>query len=147
GNFDLSGLYWAAGDDWHGVANADVAIEGRKALITIAEDNGTNQWQGQVHFNTGVAIEEGQAYDFSITFKASQDYSGVTVKPHPEGDDAHFFSEGRHDLSAYDEVMVQYINCLAADYSTENLIITLDFPGSMAGTTIEVKDIIVQKHK
>ena len=144
GTLSVSGLYWAAGDDWHSVAEAQVAIEGRNANISIAENNGTNQWQGQVHLATGVAIEQGQTYDFSITFNASQDYSGVTVKPHPEGDDDHFFSQDRHDLAMDEDTKVTVVG-FVSDFSTSNLIITLDFPGSVAGTTINVKDIIIQK--
>lgn len=145
GELSVASTFWAAGDDWHGCAAPEVNVSGRNAKIKVVEANGTLQWQGQVHLNTQVAIEEGKAYDFSIKFTPSQDFNGVTVKPHPEGDDGHFFSEGRHDLTSNDENVVTYEN-FVADFSTGNLVITLDFPGCAAGTTIDVTDIIVQEH-
>ena len=137
---------WVADDGWSPVGNQPtVDINGNNALVTMLDANGGSQWQGQVHFNTGVAIEEGKAYDFAIVLKPSMDLSGATVKPHPDGDDGHFFSEGRHDLAGFEDNKVTYEN-FVADFSTSNLVITLDFPGCAAGTTIEVKDIIIQEH-
>ena len=136
---------WFANDNWTEISQPAVEINGRNALVTISEANGGSQWQGQVHLNTKVAIEEGKAYDFAIVLAPSQSIGGATVKPHPEGDDGHFFSEGRHDLNGFEDNRVTYEN-FVADFSTENLVITLDFPGCAAGTTIEVKDIIIQEH-
>ena len=138
---------WFANDGWAELGNQPtVEINGRNAKITVNEANGGSQWQGQVHLNTGAAIEEGKVYDFSIILAPSQDIFGATVKPHPEGDDGHFFSEGRHDLVGYEDNRVTYEQ-FTADFSTGNLVITLDFPSCAAGTEIEVKDIIIQEHK
>ena len=138
---------WFADDSWNMLGTQpDVQITDRDAFITIPEANGGSQWQGQVHLNTGVAIEEGKVYDFAIILTPSQDIAGATVKPHPDGDDGHFFSEGRHDLAGFEDNRVTYTSFLA-DFSTDNLVITLDFPGCAAGTEIEVKDIIIQEHK
>ena len=137
---------WFANNDWGTLASQPtVTISGRNADVTVNEANGGQQWQGQVHLNTGVAIEEGKAYDFKIVLEPSQDIAGATVKPHPEGDDAHFFSEGRHDLSGYEENIITYENFLS-DFSTANLVITLDFPSCAQGTEIKVKGIIIQNH-
>ncbi len=146
GGLTLASTFWAAGDDWHGCAAPDVNINGRKVNILVNEANGTLQWQGQVHLNTGVAIEEGKAYDFKIVLNPSQNITGATVKPHPEGDDGHFFSEGRHDLEGYSSNEVTYEN-FVADFSTGNLVITLDFPGCETGATIDVEEIIIQEHR
>ena len=138
---------WFADNNWGMLGSQpEVAINGRGGMITIAEANGGTQWQGQVHLNTGVAIEEGKTYDFAIVLAPSQDIYGATVKPHPDGDDGHFFSEGRHDLAAYEENLVTYEQ-FTADFSTSNLVITLDFPSCEAGATIEIKEIIIQEHK
>ena len=138
---------WVADDNWSPVANQPtVDFSGNNSLITFIDANGGTQWQGQVHYNTGVVIEEGKVYDFAIILTPSQDIAGATVKPHPDGDDGHFFSEGRHDLAGFEDNRVTYTSFLA-DFSTDNLVITLDFPGCAAGTEIEVKDIIIQEHK
>lgn len=137
---------WWADNGWQQIGDPEVSINGRKIKITSTVANGGTQWQGQVHVNTGVAIVEGKSYDFMIKMNPTQDLSGVTVKPHPEGDDNHFFSEGRHDLAAYTENTITYED-FTADFSTDNLVITLDYPGCEVGTEIEVTEIIIQEHK
>ncbi len=142
GALSLASTY-VANNDWAEFDNKPkVEINGNDALITFTEANGSLQWQGQFHFNTGVAIAEGKKYDFAITLTPTQDIAGATVKPHPEGDDGHFFSEGRHDLSADEDNVVKYKG-FVADFSTDNLVITLDFPSCAAGTTIAVSNIAI----
>lgn len=138
---------WFANDGWAELGNQPtVEITERNAKITVNEANGGSQWQGQVHFNTQVAIEEGKAYDFSITLTPSQEFAAATVKPHPEGDDDHMFSAAQHALTGYEDNVITVENYVA-DFNTGNLVITLDFPGCAAGTTIEVKNIIIQEHR
>jgi len=138
---------WFANEGWSMLGNQPtVEINGRDVKVTVNEANGGLQWQGQVHLNTSVAIEEGKTYDFAIVMTPSQNIAGATVKPHPDGDDAHFFSEGRHDLAEYEDNLVTY-ESFTADFSTSNLVLTLDFPGCAAGAEINVTGIIIQEHK
>ena len=144
GSFGLASCWWAD-NGWSQVADPAVEVNGRNAVITANAPSGGNQWQGQVHFNTGVTIEEGVTYDFRIVLNPAQDLGGATVKPHPEGDDNHFFSQDRHDLAGWSDNAVEIVG-FTSDFATSNLVITLDFPGCEAGTVIEVKDIIIQVH-
>ena len=138
---------WFADNSWNMLGNQpSVEFSGNNALVTVLEANGGSQWQGQVHLNTGVAIEEGKTYDFAIILTPTQDIAGATVKPHPEGDDDHFFSADRHDLEAYEDNRVTFEQ-FTADFSTSNLVITLDFPSCAADAQIEVREIIIQEHK
>ncbi len=145
GALALSSIFWAD-NNWGEIGKPDVEFNGNSAKVTVNEANGASQWQGQIHLNTGVAIEADKSYDFKIVLNPSSDIAGVTVKPHPEGDDGNFFSEARHDLFMMEDNSIEYINCSMAA-STSNLVITLDFPGCAAGTTIDVKGIIIQEHK
>lgn len=145
GALTLSSIFWAD-NNWSPIAEPGIEFTGNAARITVNEGNGGSQWQGQVHFNTGVAIEEGKSYDFKVLLNPSRDIAGVTVKPHPEGDDGNFFSEARHDIMLMEDNAIEYIDC-SMGASTSNLVITFDFPACEAGTTIDVKGIIIQEHR
>lgn len=143
-NFVLNSCWWA-NDGWAQIADPDVQISGRTAKITVTEANGGSQWQGQCHFGTGVAIEEGATYDFKITINTTANVN-ATVKPHPDGDDNHFITADQYQLAAYEDNVVK-VEGYKADFSTSDLVLTLDFPGMPVGAVIEVKDIILQLHK
>ena len=116
---------WFADGGW-GELNPQPSVEvsaDRIFLHTPAE-MGNDQWQGQVHINTGITISSGSNYDFSMWLNAPVDCQ-ITVKPHLDGDDNTFFVADKqsfdaggscywfHDLPGFDGP----------------LVLTLDFAG------------------
>ena len=65
------------------------------------------------------------------------------MKPTNYGDNS-FWSDGRHDIYAYEDNVIELKNVTA---DMPDFKIVFDFAGVQQGATVVVKDIIIQEHR
>ena len=134
---------WTANNDWGEITGPEITSEGNSYTLKYSEGPGGNQWQAQFALETDLSFSGDKVYDFSVTIIPTCDIAGVTVKPTNFADGS-FWSEGRHDISAYEENVIKLV-AVKADMPDFKLV--FDFAGVEAGASIVVKDIIIQEHK
>ena len=135
---------WTSPSDWSGsTPEPEVTQDGNSFTLQYTEAPGGDQWQAQFGINTNLSFSVDKKYDFRVTINPSCDIAGATVKPTNYGDDA-FWSDGRHDLEAYEDNVIQLIG-VSADMPDFKIV--FDFAGVAANATVVVKDIIIQEHK
>jgi hypothetical protein len=133
------------GPGWGQIADPVLTIVGTEYTLVFPEAT-AEQWQNQVFFHTAdLALEAAKNYDFRVTFVASNEVKGVTIKLAQESDDDVYLFELRKDLPAGEEFIVKSINATGVDISQAKLV--FDFGGNPANTTVVIKDVILQEHK
>ncbi len=95
-------------------------------------------------FHTDIVLDPAQSYDFCVTLESDADIPAVTVKL-TENPDVNFYRDDRHDLTGGSKTTVVYASCTGK--TLDGVMLVLDFGGAPAGTTIEVKDVILQTHR
>ena len=134
---------WTSGEDWNGTtAEPTITQDGNSFTLQYSETPGTDQWKAQFKLETDLSFPGDKAYDMRVTINPSCDIAGVTVKPTNFTDDI-FWSEGRHDVYAMEDNVIELKN-VSADMSDFKIV--FDFAGVEAGATVVVKDIIIQEH-
>ena len=96
----INSFYYAPG--WSQLPDPTHSFDGDTFSLTLPEAT-TDQWQAQAHIGTDICLPQGEHYDGSVIFTASQDMGNVTLKIHPDGDDddAHsFFMQQKISLTA-----------------------------------------------
>ena len=137
--------FWFANNDWGQIDNPAYTAEGNKHTIVIPEGIGTQRWQGQMVFNnTGIVTSADKKYDFQLVLNSTADHGGVTIKLTQQDDDNVFFFEDAHAVTAYEEFKYQVKGIQGVDLSNAKLV--LDFGGATPGSTVEIKDIVLQEH-
>ena len=136
--------YWFANNDWGEIAAPSVEVKNEGFTVTLPAEIGTQQWQGQMHLITDIANSAGNHYDFSIFMQSTEAHPGVTVKLHPEGDDANFYCEKKVALEANVGKCFYFSNAEGIDMS--NLVVTLDFGGGVGGSEVTVSTIVFKDH-
>jgi len=137
--------FWFANNDWGQIDNPAYTVDGNKHTIVIPEGIGTQRWQGQMVFNnTGIVTSADKTYDFQLVLNSTADHSGVTIKLTQQDDDNVFFFEDAHAVTAYEEFKYQVKGVKGVDLTNAKLV--LDFGGATPGSTVEIKDIVLQEH-
>ncbi len=137
--------FWFANNDWGQIENPAYTAEGNTHTIVIPEGIGTQRWQGQMVFNnTGLATSADKKYDFQLILNSTADHGGVTIKLTQQDNDNVFFFEDAHAVTAYEEFKYQVKGVQGVDLTNAKLV--LDFGGAEAGSTVVIKDIILQEH-
>lgn len=137
--------FWFANNDWGQINNPAYTAEGNKHTIVIPEGIGTQRWQGQMVFNnTGIVTSADKKYDFQLVLNSTADHGGVTIKLTQQDNDNVFFFEDAHAVTAYEEFKYQVKGIQGVDLSNAKLV--LDFGGATPGSTVEIKDIVLQEH-
>ena len=137
-------FFFATGNDWTPIDNAEVTSEGGEHTFVLPAELGSQQWQGQFFFqNTGLSSSAEKAYDFYCVLNSSEDHPGVTVKLCAQDDDGAIIVDVRPALVAYEDYEVKIIG--AAGIDCDNLKLVLDFGGGVGGSTVVVKDIIFRE--
>ena len=138
----IAGYYYAPG--WAQIADPEVDLTNEVITVNLPTAT-TDQWQAQVHINTGIALEAGKTYDFSCILNSSNDNAGgITVKPHPEGDDNTFLTADRFPVEAGADKVVWLSD--VAGFDCANLVLTLDFGGCPDNTVVTVSNIVLKDH-
>lgn len=135
-------FYYAPG--WAQIADPELKIEGTVYSLEFPSAT-TDQWQNQVTFVTeGLATTSAENYDFRVVLHASNEVKGVTIKlAQNDNDDVFLFLE-RVDLTAGEDVIAKVINADGVDITQAKIV--FDFGGNPANTSVQIKDIILQKH-
>ena len=137
--------FWFANNDWGQIENPAYTVDGNKHTIVIPEGIGTQRWQGQMVFNnTGIVTSADKTYDFQLVLNSTADHSGVTIKLTQQDDDNVFFFEDAHAVTAYEEFKYQVKGVQGVNLTNAKLV--LDFGGATPGSTVEIKDIVLQEH-
>lgn len=138
-------FFYAPG--WAQIADPAYTFDGDAYTVTLPEAT-TDQRQAQMHIATDISLNEGESYDGSFIFTASQDINNVTLKIHPNGDDddAHsFFPNQKINLTA-GEPCTFWFSDLTAAVAMNNIVFTLDFGGNPAGIEITVENFVIKSH-
>ena len=114
--------------------------------IVMPEGMGSDQWMGQVHFeSTGLSTSADKKYDFQVVLVSSADHPGVTIKLSKAGDDNTFYCADRHKLKAGETFVYQLSNVDGIDIP--DIKLSIDVAGGAAGETVTVSDIILCEHQ
>ena len=137
--------FWFANNDWGQIDNPAYTAEGNTHTIVIPEGIGTQRWQGQMVFNnTGLVTSADKTYDFQLILNSTADHPAATIKLTQQDDDTKFFFEDAHQLTAFEDYVYQVKGIQGVDINNVKLV--LDFGGAVAGSTVVIKDIILQEH-
>lgn len=134
-------FYYAPG--WNQIANPVITTNGRSYGISLPSAT-SDRWQAQVTTETTISTSADASYDFQVLLTPNCDMKGVTVKLTKVGDDGVFYTEDRHDLTAYETNAVRFVGMAGLDI--DNIKLVLDFGGNPDGAEVEVSDIILRKH-
>lgn len=139
-------FYYAPG--WNQIANPGMTEEGTEYAFTLPEAT-TDQWQAQCTFVTSnVATSAADEYDFKVTITSNTDLPGMTVKlcsAGEGGDNIIIVNEEKVAVTADVPTVIKGIKKAGQDIEAAKLV--FDFGGNPAGTVVQVKNIILQKHK
>ena len=137
--------FWFANNDWGAIENATITSEGGTHTFVLPEGLGSQQWQGQFFFqNTGIATSADKTYDFYMVINSTADHPGMTVKLCAQDDDGAIITDGRYALTAFEDYVLKVVAAPGID--CDNLKLVFDFGGGQGGSTVVVKDIILQEH-
>lgn len=135
--------YYAPG--WAQIADPELVQNGSNDYTVTLPEATSDQWQAQMAFKTTMSSSADKRYDFYLVMTSTEDHPGVTVKLVKEGDDETFYFADRHPLKAYEEFVYKVPDMAGIDMASINLF--FDFGGNVAGTEINIKDILFQEHR
>lgn len=147
GEHETISFYYAPG--WAQIADPETEVDGNSYTIVLPEAT-SDQWQAQWHLGTilgSADIKADKKYDIRFTLYSDQDQPGVTFKFTENGNDENFLTADRHACAAYEETIVEIPGCSLSkgDITNPTFKVALDFAGNPAGSTVTIKDIIIQE--
>lgn len=140
-NLYPNSFYYAPG--WNQIANPTIQENGRSYTVSLPSAT-SDRWQAQVTTETTISTSASSNYDFQVVLTPNMDIAQVTVKLTMVGNDNIFFTEDRHDLKAYEDNAIRFVNMPGLDI--DNIKLVLDFGGNPDGAEVEVSNIILRKH-
>lgn len=136
---------WTSGADWNGgVANPTVKEEGNSIILTYDEAPGTDQWKAQFKLKSDLSLDASKSYDYRVTLGSTSTFFGATIKM-TNGVDDTFYIDPRVNLYANGDITFGFANLTGKQL--DDVMLVFDFGGCPQGTTITIKDIIVQEHR
>ena len=135
-------FYYAPG--WAQIADPEVEVDGNSLSISLPEAT-SERWQAQVAFRTDISSSADKTYDFYCKVLMNQDHPSVTIKLVQTGDDANFYFEDMHNITADEEYIYKVANMPGKDM--EKISLFFDFGGNAAGTEVQISDILFQEHR
>lgn len=135
---------WTADDSWSEITGPDIAETENGYKLTYNTAPGGNQWQAQFSITSDIVISADKVYDYRVTITPTCDIPQATVKSVDKTDDSVFWSDARHDLTAYEDNVIELVAATGKDMNP--LMLVFDFGGVKEGASVEIKDIIVQEH-
>ena len=134
--------YYAPG--WSQIADPTMTADGNKFTVSLPTAT-TDQWQAQMFFETDMATNAANHYDFSAKITSNTNHRNVTLKLTKHGDDNTFYFVENIQLKAYQEYVFYKSDMPGIDM--DNVDIVLDFGGNAADTEVTISDIDLQEHK
>lgn len=154
--------FWWADNNWAQIADPAFTELENGFSIVATNGVGASQWQAQVALETAdLNLDEGVLYDVQLTITPTCDIAGVTTKLcHIDNDlngdgeivgeedgDSYFLMEGRTDCPADESTVIEFIGVAGpANPTGTPMKFCFDFGGVAGGATVEVTNIIIQKH-
>lgn len=136
---------WTSGAGWDGdVANPDVVEEGNSILLTYNQAPGVDQWKAQFKLKSDLSLDASKSYDYRVTLGSTSTFYGATIKL-TNGVDNAFYVDPRVNLYANGDLTFGFANLTGKQL--DDVMLVFDFGGCPAGTTITIKDIIIQEHQ
>ncbi len=134
--------FWYADSGWGQLADPEWSFDGSTYSFSFPQGN-SEQWQGQVHIESDIAINSATNYDFSCIINTNQDHPGVTVKVQMIGDDNVYFVADRVATSAYEDYIYYFSDLPGFDGT---LKLCFDFGGGGDGLEATIKNIVIKDH-
>lgn len=141
-NIEEMFYYYAPG--WVQIADPEVEVDGNSLSISLPEAT-SERWQAQVAFRTDISSSAEKTYDFYCKVLSNQDHPAITIKLVQTGDDANFYFEDMHKVTADEEYIYKVANMPGKDM--EKISLFFDFGGNAAGTEVVISDILFQEHR
>ena len=141
--------YWFANSAWSQIADPEVEFDGANFKLTIPNEIGGAQWTGQVAILTDINTEEGKKYDFQVKLYSETDQKAdaITIKLcnglEGAADDPFYF-DPKVGVTSFEEFT--YLQWGFAGKNCTPVKLVLDFGGCVAGSVVEVRDIVLQEH-
>ena len=143
--FNEVGYYFAAGDDWHPIDYTEATHNGNTWELTLPEELGKNQWQGQFHIDTKLTASAEMKYDFQVEIESDYDLSQVTIKLTDAGD-TNFFCQDRHDIPGGETFVYTLKGATLAEGTDASAIrLFFDFGGSPGGANVKIGKIVFKE--
>ena len=143
--FNEVGYYFAAGDDWHPIDYTEANHNGNTWELTLPEELGKNQWQGQFHIDTKLTASAEKKYDFQVEIESDYDLSQVTIKLTDAGD-TNFFCQDRHDIPGGETFVYTLKGATLAEGTDASAIrLFFDFGGSPGGANVKIGKIVFKE--
>lgn len=134
--------FWYADSNWSQLADPAWSLDGATYSFSFPTGN-SDQWQGQVHIESDIAINSATNYDFSCIINTNQDHPGVTVKVQMIGDDNVYFVADRVATAAYEDYIYYFSDLPGFDGT---LKLCFDFGGGADGLEATIKNIVIKDH-
>ena len=145
--FNEVGYYFAAGDDWHSIDYTQASHNGNAWELTLPEELGKNQWQGQFHIDTKLTASAEKKYDFQVEIESDYDLPQVTIKLTDAGD-TNFFCQDRHDIPGGEPFVYTLTGASLAEGTDASAIrLFFDFGGSPGGANVKISKIVFKEAK
>ena len=151
GSAFISVTPWFANSSWTKIDDPDWSHDGNTWSLTLPEEMGPSQWQGQFPINTTIATSQNDKYSFSCTLLADHDCDGVTIKLTESDEangtkhDSNFYFAERHDIKANEPYTYTVKGATLPLNDAHALSLFFDFGGSPVGTYVEISNIILVK--
>lgn len=145
-NYTSTWSNWSWADD---VAGHPTVTFANGIITTVWPQEVANweYWHGYINLLSDLTVDASNSYDFSITLEADKSIDGVLVKLESDPESGTpLFEEKDIALPAGESVKVQLGKLPAEiDYTKTQVLVALK--GAGAGTTLTIKDIILQTHR
>ena len=151
GDAFISVTPWFADNGWSQIGDPTWKNENGEWTLTIPEDMGGSQWQGQFPINTTLTASQSKMYNFYCVVEADQDCPGVTIKltETDEADgtkhDGNFFFADRHEVKADVPYIYKAEGVSLSQNDAHALSLFFDFGGSPIGTNIKISKIYFEE--
>ncbi len=143
---------WFADNNWSELGTQPkVSHNGKVWSLTVPENTGGSQWQGQVKIFTTLSAAQNNSYNFQCTITADNNIDGATIKltqsdvSESEKHDDNFFFGDRHNITADEPFVYKALGVVLPKGDAHELTMVFDFGGSPVGTNIVISDIIFEK--
>jgi hypothetical protein len=128
---------------WKQIADPVLTQSGNSYTFSLPEAT-TDQWQAQCFFDTDVATNAANNYDFSCKLTATKDVPNATVKLFKTGEDGNLYFMDNVKITAGKDNYIIHSDMKGIDMSNVSLI--LDFGGNSAGTDVTISDVVIKEH-
>lgn len=141
--------YWFADNAWVQIGDPSVEVDGANYKLTIPDNIGGAQWQGQMAIMTDINMEAGKKYDFQVKLYSEVDQpdQAITIKlcNGLEGaSDTPYFFDPKVGITSFEEFT--YLEWgFAGDVCTPAKLV-LDFGGCVPGSVVEIRGLVLQEH-